>query len=251
MQEISILEELGLTEKEAKLYLALLELGQATSSDLIKKLDYYSKTVYELLEKLMKKGLVSYVIKSNIKYFGAVNPEKFLDILKEEENDIKIKENKIKEILPKLKQLKELNKEKQEASIYYGKKGMKSVFEDTLKQKDEILVFGGGGKSKEFLEHYYDLWNRIRAKSKIKLRLLWNENLRDKQDSIKNIKFYNLKFLPREFENPAPAMIYKDKVAITVWSKEPIAILIKSKEVNKSYRNYFELLWKIAKKKKK
>ena len=100
MQEISILEELGLTEKEAKLYLALLELGQATSSDLIKKLDYYSKTVYELLEKLMKKGLVSYVIKSNIKYFGAVNPEKFLDILKEEENDKEIKENKFIEILP-------------------------------------------------------------------------------------------------------------------------------------------------------
>src|SRR3989344_8865095 len=114
MEEINILEEFGLTEKEAKLYLALLELGQSTSSDLIKKLDYYSKTVYELLEKLMKKGLVSYVIKSNIKYFEAVNPEKFLDMLKEEEDNIKEKENKLKEILPKLKKLKETSKEKQE-----------------------------------------------------------------------------------------------------------------------------------------
>jgi len=247
MEEINILEKFGLTEKEAKLYLALLELGQSTSSNLIRKLDYYSKTVYELLEKLMRKGLVSYVIKSNVKYFEAVNPERFLGILKEEQDNIKERENKIRGILPKLRQLKEINKEKQEANIYYGKKGMKSVFEDTLKQKDEILVFGGGGKSKEFLEHYYDLWNKIRAKNKIRLKLLWNENLRNKQDSVKDIKLYKLRFLPKEFENPAPAMIYKDKVAITIWSGEPIAILIRSKEVNKTYRNYFELLWKIAK----
>ena len=247
MEGINILEEFGLTEKEAKLYLALLELGQSTSSDLIKKLDYYSKTVYELLEKLMKKGLVSYVIKSNIKYFEAVNPEKFLDILKEEENNIKEMENKIKEILPELKKLREINKEKQEANIYSGKKGMKSVFEDALKKNNEILVFGGGGKSKE-LGSYYKLWNKLRAKNKIKLRLLWNEDLRNKKDEIKDLKLVELKFLPKEFENPAPAMIYKDKVAITIWSEEPIATLIKSKEINKSFRNYFELLWKIAKK---
>ena len=248
MEEIKILEEFGLTEKESKIYLALLELGQSTSSDLIKKLDYYSKTVYELLEKLMKKGLVSYVIKSNIKYFEAVNPEKFLDILKEEENNIKERENNIKEILPRLKQLREINKEKQEVNIYYGKKGMKSVFEDTLKENNEILVFGGGGKSKESLGPYYKLWNKIRAKNKIKLKLLWNEDLRIKKDEIKDLDLVELKFLPKEFENPAPAMIYKDKVAITVWSEEPIATLIKSKEINKSFRDYFNLLWKIAKK---
>ena len=248
MEEINILEEFGLTEKEAKLYLALLELGQGTSSDLIKKLDYYSKTVYELFEKLIKKGLVSYVIKSNIKYFEAVNPEKFLDILKEEQDNIKIKEDKIKEILPRLNKLREINKEKQEANIYSGKKGMKSVFEDTLKENNEILVFGGGGKSKESLGPYYKLWNKIRAKNKIKLKLLWNEDLRIKKDEIKDLDLVELKFLPKEFENPAPAMIYKDKVAITVWSEEPIATLIKSKEINKSFRDYFNLLWKIAKK---
>src|SRR3989344_3673167 len=161
MEEINILEEFGLTEKEAKLYLALLEL-------------------------LIKKGLVSYVIKSNIKYFEAVNPEKFLDILKEEQDNIKIKEDKIKEILPRLNKLREINKEKQEANIYSGKKGMKSVFEDTLKENNEILVFGGGGKSKESLGPYYKLWNKIRAKNKIKLKLLWNEDLRIKKDEIKD-----------------------------------------------------------------
>ena len=45
----------------------------------------------------------------------------------------------------------------------------------------------------------------------------------------------------------APATIYSDKVVITVWSKEPYAFLIRSKEVARSYRSYFELLWKVAK----
>lgn len=244
---MEILKKFGLSDKEIKLYLTLLELGTASSGELIKRLGFYSKTVYEILEKLMNKGLVSYVIKSNIKYFEAVDPERFLDILKEEKNIIKQKEKEIKEIIPQLKAKRKLSKETQEATIYKGKEGMKSVFEDQLKQKGEILVFGGGGKFKETLGPYSELWHKKRLKKKIKLMILWNEKLANKKKDTLKYGLIKIKLLPKEFDNPAPAMIYDDKVAITLWSEVPIATLIRSKEVAESYKNYFNLLWKIAK----
>lgn len=248
VEEINILKEVGLREKEAKVYLTLLKLGSATSGELIKKLGYYSKTIYQILDKLMDKGLVSYVIKANIKYFEAVDPEKFVDILKEQEAQIKAKEQKVKKLIPELKAMRKLARAPQEANIYVGKGGLKSIFEDQLKQKEEILIFGGGGNFKRVLGYYYDLWHKKRVKEKIKLKLLWNEKLRSKKKEILKIPLLEVKFLSKEFDNPAPAIIYKDKVAITVWSETPIAILIRSKEVVNSYRSYFKLLWSIAKK---
>jgi len=247
MEIKTILKEFGLTDNEIKLYLKLLELGSSTSGELIKELGFYSKTIYELLDRLIDKGLVSFVVQANVKYFEAANPEKFLDIISEEEISLKTKEEHIKQILPKLTAKRKISREPQEATIYKGKGGMKSVFEDMLKQKGEILVFGGGGKFKETLGPYSELWHKKRAKAGIKLRLLWNEKLRDKKKDIKAYKLLQLKFLPEEFDNPAPAVIYGDKVAITVWSKTLIATLVRSKDAAKSYRSYFQMLWNIAK----
>ena len=158
-EHIAVLRELGLTEKEAECYLALLKLGFATSGELMKLLRYYSKTVYQILDKLLGKGLVSYVIKANIKYFQAVDPHEFLDILNEQEDQLKIKVKKIEQIIPQLISLRALTKEHQEANMYVGSKGMKSVFDDALKETSEILVFGGGGKTEEFLGDYIKFWH--------------------------------------------------------------------------------------------
>ena len=242
-----VLKEFGLTDNEIKLYLKLLELGSATSGQLMKETGFYSKTIYELLDKLTEKGIVSFVIKANTKHFEAENPEKFLDILSEEEKELKTREEQIKQILPELMAKRKLSKEPQEATIYKGNKGMKSVFEDMLKQKGDILVFGGGGKFKDTLGPYSELWHKKRAKAGIKLRLLWNEKLRNKKKDLKEFELLQVKFLPKEFDNPAPAVIYGDKVAITVWSETPIATLIRSKDVARSYRSYFDMLWRTAK----
>jgi len=103
MKEIETLQQLGLSEKEAQLYLKLLTIGSASAGELIKELKFYSKTVYELLEKLIEKGLVSYVVKSNVKYFEAADPERLSEILSEQQNELEQKNRLLRELSPSLK----------------------------------------------------------------------------------------------------------------------------------------------------
>jgi len=133
MAEIDILEDFGLSEAEAKVYLALLEIGSTLAGPIIKKTCLHRGTTYQILQRLIDKGLVSFVIKSGKRYFEATHPNRFLEILKE-------KEEKIQEILPSLIQKKQLSKEKQEVNVYSGYNGIKTVCENML----EELKDGGG-----------------------------------------------------------------------------------------------------------
>ncbi|MBU1270375.1 MAG: helix-turn-helix domain-containing protein [Nanoarchaeota archaeon] len=85
MAEIDILEDLGLSEAEAKVYLALLETGSTLAGPIIKKTGLHRGTTYQILQRLIEKGLVSYVIKAGKRYFEATDPNRFLAILKEKE----------------------------------------------------------------------------------------------------------------------------------------------------------------------
>ena len=246
-KKIGILREFGLTEKQAKLYLLLIKLGSAKSGILMKKLDIYSKTTYELLNKLMEKGLVGYCIKSGVKYYKAVDPEKFMDLIKEQEQQLKIRKKQFYKILPELKKISLLAKKEQDVNIFSGKQSLKTIFEDTLKKsKSQLLIFDGGGYFKKTFPNYSELWHKKRVKKKIRLKLLWNKQLKTKKPYVHKYAYTNLKYLPKEFDNPAPAIIYNNKVALIIWSEKPFAILIESKEIYKTYKSYFNMLWDIA-----
>jgi len=245
MKEKEVLIKLGLTEKEARAYLLALELGEVNSGDLIKKLTIYSKTAYEILNKLVEKGFLSTFLKGNIKFYSPINPSKIQEIVEQQQIEIDEVKKEVEGIIPVLKQISKASMKRQQATIYEGKKGIKYLFGESLKQKDEIWVLGGGGKFKEYFPEYSELWHRLRVKSKIKLRLLYDEGLRKKNIHYEECE---IKFLPKEFDNPSPTMIYRNKVIITIWEENPLAFVIESKEVTKSYKNYFEVLWKVAKK---
>ena len=89
---LEILEQIGLTKTEIKIYLALLKLGQTTTTNIVREAEIHASKVYEFLDKLIQKGLVSYVIKSNKKYFTAASPVFLKEFMREKENKIKEQE---------------------------------------------------------------------------------------------------------------------------------------------------------------
>ena len=122
------LKQIGLTEGEIKVYLALLELGSCSTGKITKKSEISGSKVYEVLERLEKKGLVSSVKTNNVKYFEATDPQRIVDYLDEKKKDIENEKEEIEKIIPQLI-LKQSNSIKSEVNVFTGFKGAKNVFE--------------------------------------------------------------------------------------------------------------------------
>ncbi|MFH1425300.1 MAG: helix-turn-helix domain-containing protein [archaeon] len=237
--EIKQLQEAGLTNTEARIYLVLLELGSGLAGEITKKSELNRTIVYYSLNKLIEKGLVSYVIEANRKVFKPVNPERLIEIMEE-------KEKNMREILPGLKKKFESKMSESDAEIYRGRKGLKSIFEDILRTGKDYMIFGAEGRFEDVFPDYFHLWNKKRVERKIKVRVVYNEKARQMREG--KLKFVEMRFLPKELDFPSTTQIYGGKVSIMVWSKPEFAFVIKSKEAVKSYMNFFELLWKVGKK---
>lgn len=236
------LREIGLSPSEIKAYLSLLELGSSTNGQVAKEAKIDRSNCNEAIKRLVEKGLVSYVIKANRKYFEATNPSHILELLKE-------KAQKIEGIIPLLEQKQSAFKKEQEANIYEGYKGVKSVFEDILKtlgKNDEYLVFGAISVPTPF-ENFINHWTKLRIKKGIKLKIIYNEEAKNMIKRYKDEKLTETKTLPKEYITPAVVNIYGNKTATIVWTKEPLVFVVKNKEYANSFRNYFNLLWKISK----
>ena len=237
------LRKFGLSQSEVKIYLALIGLGASLAGDITKKANINRSNCYDALERLIEKGLVSYVIKANRKYFQAETPEKFLELIKEQEKQLKDKEQEIKEILPKLIEKSKLSIEKPGATIYKGKKGIKSIFEDVLRYK-ELWVFGSSGKFKEVLGPFFTLFQKRIKQNKIICKLIVSKKVRN-TDITSHAK---ARFLSEDYITLSSILVYGNKVAIISWTENPVGFVLEDKQVADSYRTYFKFMWGIAKK---
>ncbi|PIN77171.1 hypothetical protein COV16_07090 [Candidatus Woesearchaeota archaeon CG10_big_fil_rev_8_21_14_0_10_34_8] len=241
----NVLENSGLAGNEVNVYLTLLDLGSALAGDITKHSGVNRTNVYDALERLIEKGLVTYVIESNRKCFEAADPRRIIYYIEEQKSELEKKKNNIANILNELDGRRKLNSSPQEATIYKGKKGLKNVLEEVLRLKKEMLLYGTEGKLRNLVGEYYaEKWHLLRKKMKIHMRVITNERRRGEKISTPDREY---KFQRHLYEIPATTWIFGDKVAITVWSDQPITTLIRSKEVANSYRAFFEILWKAAK----
>lgn len=246
MEVKSALESAGLSGNEIKVYLALLDLGSALAGEITKKSGVNRTNVYDALDRLTERGLVSYVIKANRKHFEAANPERIIKYLDEKELEVRSKKEMVTSILPELEKRRKLSREAQEATIYSGRKGLKSVAEEVLKTKKEMLAFGAEGQFIKLFTHYAEQWHLRRGKLRIPIKIIYNEKIR-KSKSKANFPLFQKRFNATVQDTPSTTWIFGDKVAIVVWSEQPVVTLIRSKEVAKSYRQFFEVIWKDSK----
>ena len=138
--DITQLEKIGLKEKEAKVYIALLKKGSSLANSLSKDTEILRSSIYDYLDVLVDKGFVSYSIQSGKKYFTAVDPKKILDNFEEQR---KKEEIALKEIVPELTKLQNITKKKANVEIFEGKEGMKTVLSRILKDNPKEVFFYG------------------------------------------------------------------------------------------------------------
>jgi sugar-specific transcriptional regulator TrmB len=236
------LQKLGLTRNESEVYLTVLELGSTSAGKVIKKTKLHRNIVYDNLDKLIEKGLVTFVLIRGIKHFEATSPNELKEFIEKQKNEILAKEKLVNQIIPQIAKIKTVSKP-QEAAIFKGKKAVKNLLEEMALSKTDLLIFATGwGLRKTMGNHYFDQWhlklreNKVGGRAVLSIKAKTNDKLP-----------YKLRYLKDEFIQPSSICIYEDKVVTLIWDEEPIAVLIISEKNAESYRAYFEVLWKMAK----
>lgn len=235
------LKTLGYTEKEVKVYLALLSLGKTSSEPLIKKVKLHRQIVYDTLNKLFDKGLATYTYQDKRKSYQAASPEVINQKIKE-------MSQMAKDIMPQLKKMQEYALQTNVSKIYQGKASIKTILFDIIeksKKGDSFNVLGAiDEKFFKITEFYFDNWHKERQKKGIILKLLTNK--KEAKESIKENKDYKLieiGIANKEINIPASTWIYKNNIAIIIWQEEPLIIHVESEAAYQAYMDYFKLLW--------
>lgn len=242
--DYTLLKEIGFTEREIKVYIALIEIGTSTIGPLSLKTGLQPSKVYETLEKLREKGLISYTIVSKTKHFQATSPNEILNLLDE-------KKRQFKGMLEELEEKRKYAASPQIAVVHEGYKAFKALYNRLIgefKPKDYYWAFA-------FKNDYYNpaLTNFLRnvhyrmAEKKIDDRLIGHISM--KKAILKthgDNKNYKIRFT--DTLTPVGVAIINGKVINLLWGERPTAIEITSEQIHKQYKEFFLELWEKSKK---
>lgn len=248
-KEREILMQIGLSENESRIYLSLLSSGSLSAYEIASKTGIYRPNVYDKLETLIKKGLVSYVIKNSKKYFTAAEPEKIEEYLNEEAEKIGQDKEKLKTIMPQLSAMATSLKIPTKVEVFEGKEGLKVFLRDISRTTKEVLITGiDDARYNETLPTFMPKYFKELKTKKIKERVI----TADRPDIFQyKAATTTYRFLPEKEFNPTNTFIYANKIAIVNWDIPPTVIRIENKNLASTYRQHFEHLWKVAKRKPK
>lgn len=239
------LERIGLTPGESEVYEALVSLGLSSTGKITKKANIASSKVYEVLQRLMNKGLASYVIKNGVRYYDATPPGRLIDFLEEKKDGIEQSQKEIKKIIPVINLKRKSAEEKNQTVVYTGMQGPKIVLNEILEAGKKGSTSYGFGTDIDpyvvYLPHVLNKYIKQAKKYKCKTKLIFAKGFKSPNVTAR------IRYLPKEYLPPVRTMMYGNKVAIVDFSKPVTTIVIENQKIAESYKKHFELLWKIAK----
>lgn len=239
--ETKVLEDLGFTNAEIKIYLALLELGNATAGPIIEKSGLQSSVVHMTLNNLVNNGFVSFIKEGQRNHYQATDPKHISNYIDE-------KKKQFEQLLPDLLLKQQASREKSEVVSFKGIKGIRELLYELLEAGGkEHHTFGSSKESLMMGDTFWVNYHKRRVEKGIKAKLLLNESLRDwvKKNKYSKAEY---KFTSEGFEPLTETIIRNDKIGIILWTEIPLGVLIHNAVASKSYDGFFEQLWKLAKK---
>ncbi len=241
MNPEQILEKLGYSQQETRIYLAALELGEATVSELADKVGIPRTTVREYIDSMAKKGLLNHLEKRNHTYFVAEDPSRLMIQLKETESELA-------SILPKLEIIRRKSLvDKPKIGTFYGIEEIKKIFDDMIETKKPILAVDVWRDIRELLGvEFMNSFIKRRHEHFLKIRLILERS--ESSSELKRTDAEQLRrtrFLPENYQlRGTTNYVYGDKVAIiSLNQKEPTGIVIEDPNIANTMSVYFESLW--------
>jgi len=235
--------EAGLTDKETKVYLALIELGEGSVTEIAKKSKIDRATVYRILQKLFSIPLVQTYKEDKKTRWAALNPRYLMDYVNK-------KRKIVQELLPDLQALYNLNEEKPKLSYFEGEEGLReltaNIFRE-VKYRGEVLSFSApGAATVYYTKKQFVRLARERIKKQILSRILI-PSIEGVPGYIEGEDFKNWRYIkivdPKKFPFKATINIWNNKISIMTVRTHPIGVVIESKDIAETMRSIFEFFW--------
>lgn len=241
------LQQIGLTEKEAKVYLTTLELGKATANDITRKSGLKRPTTYFTIDVLMKKGLMSSVHEGKKQFFMAENPDRLVDVFERKQDEMRRQGERLKKMIPDLKKLSPKIDGGPVVKYYQGKEGILTILKEALTWKDEEVC----------MIYPYDLSKKLlsadeakelklsNSNNKIHINSLYTSSEGDRESSPNSTR---IRINEAEYPLDADVCLFKDRVRIitTDAHDEPIGIYIYDHKIAGTLLSLFKLAWSKA-----
>ncbi|OHA15693.1 MAG: hypothetical protein A3H57_04020 [Candidatus Taylorbacteria bacterium RIFCSPLOWO2_02_FULL_43_11] len=243
----STLLNLGFGEKEAIVYVSLLELGKGTVSQISRKAGINRTTGYEILDSLLNKGVVNLSGKEPKAEYAAESPESLALYFKREADKAVERVRKAEDFIPQISRVY-AKQNRPKIKFYEGTEGLKHVYEDTLTSSEAIRAYATVDDMHKALPNYFPEYYKRRAGKNIAIRAIVPETefgLERKSHDTEEKR--EIAFVPADKYYFSPEInIYDNKVMIASW-REKLGIIIESEEIADAMKKIYELAWQRAK----
>ncbi|MBX4204844.1 MAG: ArsR family transcriptional regulator [Candidatus Doudnabacteria bacterium] len=245
---INQLKNIGLTENEAKVYVAMLELGPAPVAEIAKKAGINRPTAYFQLESLKKLGLVSTQNKSGKELAVAESPDQLEILMDKESKLLEQKKSELSGILPGLQTMFSLGDDKPVVRYFEGRDGVLTMQDVFIKSKPkEVLSIVNADAVIDLIPTHPETHTPRRVKLKIKSKMIYTSKkghfLKSDPKLLRETKHVNPKALPFDCD----VAIYGNNVSITAFKGKLSGVIITHEQVANSFRALFHLLWQTVK----
>lgn len=240
------LEQLGLNSMEAKIYLAGLELGPSTPTEIAKRAGVKRPTVYLHLDRLKELGLIGKITKNKKQLFFAEEPERLKSIIKRRQEKIEQEEKTIENLIPMLKAVSAIIPSAPKVSFYEGKEGIWNVLYDILKDKKDLKAIGSFYPLFQTISEprFYKEFTMERLKQGTSALIITDKRiLKLKNYSWQSGKFRIFRFIEKDIHLPAMFILYSDKISMLSFGKNPSGTIIASKEIVSMFSYMFDFMW--------
>lgn len=233
------LQEIGLSEKEAQVYLALLQYETASIQELATKTKINRTTIYPVLESLQKKGLASEVQEGKKTTYQAAPPERLGTYVERQKVLLNEQEKRLTDIIPQLKSTQREEGERPIVMFFQGRDGSIAAYEEFFSfpesiEKKSYAIFSDDMLHNVFTEEEITRFRKIRKNKKVTTSIVYTRKAGDKE-------FEKCKISKRLDESKYPLTsditIIDDTVVISTLGKEVASILIKSKDIAETLKS--------------
>lgn len=254
----SLLQKIGLSDKDSEVYIACLELGTQPASIIAKKAGLKRPTTYLILEGLLKRGLVSEYTGSSVKYFTAVSPEYLLNYVEKQKRELTSHQRELEQYLPQFQSLTNPYSLSPKVRFYEGLEGIERVMNDTLTSSEPLRCYStmdawyARPDTKEYISWYGK--QRVYEK-KIPLRSINPDTpvaRKYLEEDYPNVqvdqRMSHFRWLPKDIQIFANEInVYDNKMAIACLGKnELLGIIIESESIAATQKSIFEAAWRAA-----